>query len=110
MEITCNRCHHTVQAENCYCPKCGLPQLVYSAEDGTPSPQAESWPEAVRDASSIDWKFGMRAALLLAIPAGFLSSDMSPFSGILGMIWVAAAAAWAVVLYLRSQRPAWITI
>jgi hypothetical protein len=109
MEITCNRCHQTVQAENCYCPKCGLPQLVYSAENAASSTQAESWPEVVRDASSIDWKPGMRAALLLAVPAGFLSSGISPLSG-LGMIWMAVAAAWAVVIYIRSQRPAWITI
>ena len=51
----------------------------------------------------------MRASALLAVPAGLLSSGVSPLSG-LGMFWMAAAAAWAVVLYLRSQRPAWITI
>jgi hypothetical protein len=28
----------------------------------------------------------------------------------MGLFWMAAAAAWTVVLYLRSQRPAWITI
>ena len=109
MEITCNRCHQTVHAENCYCPTCGLPQLVYSAEEATPASQAENWPEVVRDASSIDWKFGMRSALLLAIPAGVLCSGVSPLSGF-GLVWMAGAAAWAVVLYIRSQRPAWITI
>ena len=34
---------------------------------------------------------------------------LSPL-GIFGLFWMAAAAAWAVVLYMRSQRPAWITI
>ena len=109
MEITCNRCHQIVQADNCYCPACGLPQLVYAADSATTASQGERWPEAVRDASSIDWKQAMRASALLAVPAGLLSSGVSPLSG-LGMFWMAAAAAWAVVLYLRSQRPAWITI
>ena len=109
MEITCNRCHQIVQADNCYCPACGLPQLVYAADSATAASQGERWPEAVRDASSIDWKQAMRASALLAVPAGLLSSGVSPISG-LGMFWMAAAAAWAVVLYLRSQRPAWITI
>lgn len=110
MEITCNRCHQTVPAESCYCPACGLPQLVYSAEgESAVPPTSERWPEPVRDAGSIDWKPGMRAALALAVPAGLLSSGVSPLSA-LGIFWMAGAAAWAVVLYMRSQRPAWITI
>jgi hypothetical protein len=109
MEITCKRCHQTVEAENCYCPSCGLPQLVY-APDGAPGQlQPERSTEPVLDASSVNWKPGLRAALLLALPAGLLSSGLSPV-GVLGLFWMAAAAAWAVVLYVRSQRPAWITI
>jgi hypothetical protein len=109
METTCTRCHQPVPADSCYCPACGLPQLVYSAEAGSVVPTAsERWPETIRDASSIDWKPGMRAALALAVPAGLLSSGISPLS-VLGIFWMAAASAWAVTLYLRSQRPAWIT-
>ena len=108
MEVTCTRCHQPVLADNCYCPACGLPQLVYSADGDNVATSPERWPEAARDASSIDWKPGMRAALVLAVPAGLLSSGVSPL-GALGLFWMAGAAAWAVVLYLRSQRPAWIT-
>ena len=108
MEMTCNRCHQAVPADSCYCPACGLPQLVYSAEPGSVPAASERWPEAARDASSIDWKRGMRAALALAVPAGLLSSGISPVS-LLGIFWMASGAAWAVVLYMRSQRPAWIT-
>ncbi len=109
MEITCNRCHQSVLAESCYCPACGLPQLVYSAEgDNVVPPASERWPEPARDAGSIDWKPGIRAALALAVPAGLLSSGISPLS-VLGIFWMTGAAAWAVVLYMRSQRPAWIT-
>jgi hypothetical protein len=63
----------------------------------------------VRDAGSVDWKPALRAALLMAIPAGLLSSEASP-AGHLGLFWMATAAAWAVVLYMRSQKPAWITL
>jgi hypothetical protein len=63
----------------------------------------------VRDAGSVDWKPALRSALLLAIPAGLLCNLLSPIS-ILGLPLMAATGAWAVMLYVRSQRPAWITI
>jgi hypothetical protein len=109
MEITCTRCHQTVEADTCFCPACGLPQLVYTTDGSSGPAQPERWNEAVRDASMVDWKPALRAALTLAIPAGLLSSGPSPVS-IFGLFWMAAAAAWAVMLYVRSQRPAWITI
>jgi hypothetical protein len=109
MELTCTRCHQTVDADNCYCATCGLPQLVYSADPSTGLAQPEHWNEAVRDAASVDWKPALRAALMLAVPAGLLSSVASPMA-FMGLFWMAAAAGCAVMLYLRSQRPAWITI
>jgi len=109
MEITCNRCHQAVLAENCYCPVCGLPQLVYAAEDAGGQPVPERQAEASQDASVVEWKPALRVALMLAVPAGLLSSGVSPL-GFMGLFWMAAAAAWAVVLYTRSRRPAWITI
>ncbi len=109
MEITCTRCHQAVQADNCYCPVCGLPQLVYTADGATGPGQPDRWNEAVRDASSVDWKPALRSALILAIPAGLLSNLLSPLS-ILGLPLMAAAGAWVVALYVRGQRPAWITM
>jgi hypothetical protein len=109
MEMTCSRCHQAVPADSCFCSACGLPQLVYSTEGDSAPAAAERWPETGRDAGSIDWKLGMRTAAVLAVPAGLLSSGISPLSW-LGVFWVAGAAAWAVVLYMRSQRPAWITM
>jgi hypothetical protein len=109
METTCTRCHQSVQAENCFCPVCGLPQLVYAADASAAPGQNERWNEAVRDAGSIDWKPALRSAFMLAVPAGLLSSMLSPLS-IFGMPLMAATGAWAVVLYVRSQRPAWITM
>ena len=109
MEITCTRCHQAVQADNLYCPACGLPQLLYSADNVPGQAPPERWTEPVRDAGSVDWKRAMRSVMALAIPAGLLCSLFSPVS-IFGLLWMAVAAAWAVSLYLRSQRPAWITL
>jgi hypothetical protein len=109
MEITCNRCHRTLQAGDCYCPACGLPQLVYTAETLPEPNQPQHWDEVVPDASTIQWKAALRVALLLAIPAGILSSEISPV-GFFGLFWMAAAASWAVALYIRHQQPAWITL
>jgi hypothetical protein len=109
MEITCTRCHQTVPPECRYCPACGLPQLVYTTEDVSGQAQPEQGNEPVRDASSVEWKRAMRAAVMLAVPAGLLCSLFSPV-GIFGLLWMAVAATWAVALYLRGQRPAWITI
>ncbi|MGD0736242.1 MAG: hypothetical protein ABR976_13895 [Terracidiphilus sp.] len=109
METTCTRCHQTVQADNAYCPACGLPQLVYSAEAVPGQAPPERFTDPPRDASTVEWKPALRLALMLAVPAGLLSSGPSPLN-LLGLFWMAAAASWAVVLYMRSQRPAWITI
>lgn len=109
MEVTCQRCHQTIEEGDTFCPSCGLPQLVYTAEDGAAPGQPERWAEAPRDASMIEWKPALRAAVLLAIPAGLLSSSSSPLS-FLGIFWIAAAASWAVRLYVRSNEgTAWIT-
>jgi hypothetical protein len=108
MEITCNRCHQPIEAESCYCPTCGLPQIVYTAE-GVPGQAQPEREEPVREAGSVDWKPALRAAVLMAIPAGLLSSGISPV-GSLGLFWMSAAAAWAVTLYMRGQRPAGITM
>jgi hypothetical protein len=109
MEITCTRCHQAVEAENCYCSTCGLPQLLYAAEAIPGQAPPERFAEPIRDASTVDWKRATRAAVALAVPAGLLCSLFSPVS-IFGLLWMSVAAAWAVALYLRSQRPAWITI
>ena len=109
MEITCTRCHQAVEANNCYCPTCGLPQLQYSAENVPGQAPPERWLEPVQDASIVDWKRAMRPALALAVPAGVLCSLFSPVS-IFGLLWMTIAAAWVVALYLRNQRPAWITV
>jgi hypothetical protein len=109
MELTCSRCHQTVQPEDCFCPFCGLPQLVYTADGSAAPGQPERLGEPVRDAGTVDWKSALRLALMLAIPAGAVCSMYSP-AGILGLPLMAGAGAWAVALYMRGRRPAWVTI
>jgi hypothetical protein len=109
METTCNRCHQAVPAESCYCPTCGLPQLVYSAENGAGQGQPEIWNQVVRDADSIEWKPALRYSLALALPAGILCSLLSPLN-ILALVVMAGTAAWVVVLYMRNRRPSWLTL
>jgi len=109
MELNCSRCHQTVQDGYCYCPNCGLPQLVFSAENSAEAGQSERWGEAVRDANTVDWNSALRSTLPLAIPAGILCSVLSPVS-ILGLLLMGATAAWVVALYIRSHRPARITV
>ena len=109
MEITCSRCHQPIDVDSCYCPACGLPQLVYSTDANAGQVPQEKSARAITDASVVEWRPALRAAILMAIPAGLLSSEASR-AGLLGLFWMIAAAAWAVTLYTRSQRSAWITM
>ena len=110
MEATCTRCHQSIPEDSCYCPTCGLPQFVYASDDPVvPGPaQADRWTGVLQDAGSVEWKSALRVALMLAVPAGLLSCGQSPVA-LLSLFWMAAAAAWAVSLYVRKQKPAWIT-
>jgi len=109
MEITCIRCNQPVETDNCYCPTCGLPQLQYSAENVPGQAPPERWNEPIRDASTVDWKRAMSKVLMFAIPAGILCPVLYPM-GFVGLFLMAMAAYWAVILYVRSLRPAWITV
>ena len=110
MEQTCNRCHETLRDEYRYCPACGLPQLVYSAENsGDTAGQPDRWEQVIRDANAVDWRAATRFVLPLAIASGILCPAISLRVGLIGFLLMSAAAAWAVALYTRSQRPAWIT-
>jgi hypothetical protein len=98
-----------VDEDSCYCSACGLPKLVYSAEETNGQIPQEPGEESVMDAGSVDWKTALRYAFFVAVPAGVLCSGLSPV-GFLGLLWMASAAVWAVILYMRSKQPAWITM
>ncbi len=105
MEITCSRCHQAIPPDGLYCPSCGLPQLVYSSEEKAVSSQPNQWDSVLLEVGAVEWKPALRAVLLLAVPAGVIFGGTS-FLGLLGLVWVAAAAAWSVTLYVRRQRAA----
>lgn len=109
MEMTCNRCHHTVQSGASFCPNCGLPQLIYNAGESAENGQPVRWEDQVRDASCVAWRPALRAAFMLGLPAGVLCAFLWPF-GIFGMVLMGFCGAWVVSLYMRSQQPAWITL
>lgn len=110
MEQTCNRCHETLRDEYRYCPACGLPQLVYSAENSAEAgSQPDRWDQAMRDANAVDWSSAAKSILPLAIGGGVLCPAIASKLGLVGFLVMSAAAAWAVALYTRNQRPAWIT-
>lgn len=109
MELSCSRCHQTVQPADCFCPFCGLPQLVYTAENSGAPGQTDNWGGTVRDANTVDWKPALRPALALAIPAGVLCAALTHV-GLFGLLLIPGVAAWVVALYMRGQRAAWITM
>jgi hypothetical protein len=116
MEITCTRCHQAIEEGSTYCPMCGLPQLVYQAEAGAGAAQPERRMEPVRDAASIAWMPATSFAARLGIPAGIVLAVLFMFSivndsSFLGLLFLMAApSAWVVAIYMRNQKPAWITI
>jgi len=109
MELSCSRCHQTVQPEDCFCPYCGLPQLVYNADGSAGPGQPERPVETARDASAIEWQPALRSAVAIGIPSGILCAEFTHL-GLIGALLMPIAAAWVVALYLRSRRPAWITV
>jgi hypothetical protein len=105
VEIVCQRCHQTVPESSCFCPSCGLPQLVYESEESNGA-GTQKLEDSVRDASSVDWKPLLRIAAALAVPAGMFSN----FLGLFGAIFMALVSAFVVFLYMRNRHPAWLTI
>jgi RNA polymerase subunit RPABC4/transcription elongation factor Spt4 len=112
METTCSRCHQTIPTDGLYCPSCGLPQFVYSGEESAVPAQANQSADAPHEVGAVEWKPALRLVLLLSVPVGLLLGRTN-FLELLGLIWIAAVAAWAVTLYVRrqraAQRPFWLT-
>jgi hypothetical protein len=58
----------------------------------------------------VAWRPALRAAVMLAVPAGVLCSGLIPVGQSLGLIWMVGAAAWAVSLYVKRTRPVGLTM
>jgi len=98
MVLSCHGCGNELQESDLYCPSCGRPQLRVDLSDI----QAVVAEHGVHPpALGIVWRDAIRAALLLAIPMGLLSS----FAAAGCLIWIVTGAMTAVALYLRKPRP-----
>jgi hypothetical protein len=60
--------------------------------------------------SGVVWRPALRAAAMLAVPAGVLCSGLTPIGQSMGVLWMVGAAAWAVVLYARRIRAGKLTM
>jgi hypothetical protein len=98
MEQVCHRCGGAVHESDPFCPHCGAPQLRYEApEEAAPSTGAiPAQRISSRDFTVIRWRDAIRAAAILAVPAGVLSSLLG-----LEALWVIAAGIAVISLYRR---------
>ncbi|MFZ0662044.1 MAG: hypothetical protein WAM66_05080 [Acidobacteriaceae bacterium] len=90
MEQVCHRCGVTVHESDPFCPQCGAPQLRYEAPE-EPAPSSSNVPTqrlTMRSPDAIRWRDAVRAAAIIAVPAGLLSSRVG-----LEAIW----AVWLIV-------------
>jgi hypothetical protein len=89
MELVCHRCGEAVQEAAPFCPQCGAPQLRYEAPD-EPAPAATPVAQhfSGRSPDSVHWRAAIRAAAIIAVPAGLLSSRLG-----IQAIW----AVWLIV-------------
>ena len=56
-------------------------------------------------AGGIAWRPALKAAAMLAVPAGILCSGLTPLGQSLGLLWILGASIWAVNLYMKRVRP-----
>ena len=100
MSLLCHRCGATLDAAELFCPVCGSPQLRF-AQQSEPDGEyagARTSTTALR-AQGISWKHAIRAALLVAVPAGFLSAVSVLSWGC--CLWVVGGAVLTIVIYHR---------
>jgi len=111
LELTCQRCHETLREADRYCSVCGLPQLIYVAAETPVMPLEDGQVSGGGNLSGLGngivWRPALQTAALLAIPAGLLSSNLTP---ILALVWIMGAAAWAVGLYAKRLRMGGVSI
>jgi len=100
MTPLCHRCGATLSASELFCPTCGSPQLRFAQQDEAESGYAGGRPAGKPPrAQGISWKDAILAALVVAIPAGLLSSvTVLQWACCL---WVVGGAILAIMVYQR---------
>ncbi len=98
--MLCHRCGATLSASELFCPDCGSPQLKFAQQDEAGSEYTSGrLPGTVARSQGISWKDAIVAALLVAVPAGLLSSVSVLSWGC--CLWVVGGAVLSIVVYHR---------
>jgi hypothetical protein len=98
MEQLCHRCGGTIKEAEPFCPHCGAPQLRYEAPE-EPAPGATAFVAqrlGHRSFDAVSWRDAIRAAAILAAPAGILSALLG-----FEVLWLLAGGMLAVSMYRR---------
>ncbi len=100
MSLLCHRCGATLGASELFCPACGSPQLKFAQqEDGESNYAGMRVPGSMARAQGICWKDAILSALIVAVPAGLLSSVSVLSWGC--CLWVVGAAVLAISVYQK---------
>jgi hypothetical protein len=99
MSLLCHRCGATLSASDLFCPDCGSPQLKFAQPESEGEYTGSRRDSAAPRMQGISWKEAIRAALTVAVPAGFLSAISVLSWGC--CLWVVGGAVLTVVLYHR---------
>ncbi len=103
MSLQCHRCGASLSPSELFCSTCGAPQLKFAQQEGPGNNVAGSFPGsfpgAVARVQGISWKDAILSALLVAVPAGLLSSVSVLSWGC--CLWVVGGAVLAISVYQK---------
>lgn len=100
MNLLCHRCGAALGASELFCPNCGSPQLRFAQQEEGESGYAGARPPGPPPRTQgISWRDAILAALLVAVPAGLLSSVSVLSWGC--CLWVIGGAILAIAVYHR---------
>jgi hypothetical protein len=99
MNLVCHRCGATLSASELFCPDCGSPQLKFARQEEADSEFPGRPGGTIARVQGISWKDAILAALLVAVPAGLLTSVSVLSWGC--CLWVIGGAVLAIVVYHR---------
>lgn len=103
MSLSCHRCGSSLTTSDLFCPNCGSPQVRFEPQEE--SQNAYPSQRATRlglPAPGISWHNAVTAALLVGIPAGFLSAVSVLDWG--WCLWIVGGAVLCIGLY-RKRAP-----
>jgi len=101
MTHPCHNCGTPVEDGVSFCPACNAPQIRVAAAEPTPVVAAPGTFAATLVPPAIQWRDGLRAALIAGIGAGIVS--VLPIISMGVCLWMLAGGAAAVSIYPKRQ-------